>query len=94
MVFGKNHLSWAATYTSHCSRFSYDPFGNFVHCDGIHVLLLMLTADDIKTIVASGEGYNAEFKVALPSKVKEVTEEICAFANAAGGHLLLETVLK
>ena len=45
--------------------------------------------EDIKSIAASGEGYNAEFKVRLPGKVKEVTEEICAFANAAGGTLLI-----
>lgn len=49
----------------------------------------MLTADDIKLLAASGEGYNAEFKVSVPSKVKELTEEICAFANAAGGVLLI-----
>lgn len=49
----------------------------------------MLTPEDIKTIVNSGEGYNAEFKVRLPSKLKELTEEVCAFANAAGGVLLV-----
>ena len=49
----------------------------------------MITADDIKLLVASGEGYNAEFKVSVPSKVKELSEEICAFANAAGGVLLI-----
>lgn len=49
----------------------------------------MITADDIKLLVASGEGYNAEFKISVPSKVKELTEEICAFANAAGGILLI-----
>ena len=49
----------------------------------------MITAEDIQLIVASGEGYNAEFKVAVPAKVKEITEEICAFANAAGGVLLI-----
>lgn len=49
----------------------------------------MLTPEDIKTIVNSGEGYNAEFKVRLPSKLKELTEEVCAFANAAGGILLV-----
>lgn len=26
----------------------------------------MITANDIKLLVASGEGYNAEFKVSLP----------------------------
>ena len=49
----------------------------------------MINADDIKSIVQSGEGYNAEFKIRVPNKVKELTEEICAFANAAGGVLLL-----
>lgn len=49
----------------------------------------MLTADDIKLLITSGEGYNAEFKVSVPSKVKELTEEVCAFANAAGGVLLI-----
>jgi ATP-dependent DNA helicase RecG len=49
----------------------------------------MLTADDIISIIASGEGYNAEFKVRVPSKLKELTEEVCAFANAAGGLLVI-----
>lgn len=49
----------------------------------------MLSTADIKSLIASGEGYNVEFKKSIPSKVKEVTEEICAFANAAGGTLLL-----
>ena len=49
----------------------------------------MVTADDIKILVASGEGYNAEFKVSVPSKVREITEEVCAFANAAGGVVLI-----
>lgn len=48
-----------------------------------------LTPEDILNIAQSGEGYNAEFKVRVPSKVKELTEEICAFANAAGGMLLI-----
>lgn len=43
----------------------------------------MLTEIELKSIIASGEGYNAEFKVNFPSKIKEVTEEVCAFANAA-----------
>ncbi|MFV8356841.1 RNA-binding domain-containing protein [Flavobacterium sp. XS1P32] len=49
----------------------------------------MLTATDIQSIVSSGEGYNAEFKVSLPSKVKDITEEVCAFANASGGVVLI-----
>lgn len=49
----------------------------------------MITKDDIQLLVASGEGYNAEFKVSVPAKVKELSEEVCAFANAAGGVLLI-----
>lgn len=49
----------------------------------------MLSKEDIENIIYSGEGYNAEFKVRIPSKVKELTEEICAFANASGGVLLI-----
>lgn len=49
----------------------------------------MLNRDDIESIVQSGEGYNVEFKVRVPNKVKELIEEVCAFANAAGGVLLL-----
>ncbi|MFZ4428532.1 MAG: helix-turn-helix domain-containing protein [Saprospiraceae bacterium] len=49
----------------------------------------MITSDDIKLLVSAGEGYNAEFKVAVPSKVKDLSEEICAFANASGGTLLI-----
>ena len=49
----------------------------------------MLTHGDIKLLIESGGGYNAEFKLAVPNKVKEISEEVCAFANAAGGVLLL-----
>ena len=49
----------------------------------------MITPEDIISIAASGEGYNAEFKIRVPNKVKELTEEICAFANSAGGTLLI-----
>lgn len=49
----------------------------------------MLNENNIKSLIASGEGYNVEFKVSIPSKIKDITEEICAFANAAGGTLLL-----
>ena len=48
-----------------------------------------LTSQEIQSIVQSGEGYNAEFKVRLPSKLKEISEEICAFANSAGGILFI-----
>ena len=49
----------------------------------------MLNDKQIKSIANSGEGYNAEFKVNLPSNLKSITEEVCAFANAAGGVVLI-----
>lgn len=49
----------------------------------------MLSDAEIKSIVSSGEGYNAEFKVTLPTNLKGIAEEVCAFANAAGGILLI-----
>lgn len=49
----------------------------------------MLNPTEIKSIIASGEGYNAEFKVSIPNKIKEITEEVCAFANASGGVVLI-----
>lgn len=49
----------------------------------------MLNSTELKSLIASGEGYNLEFKKNIPNKAKEVTEEICAFANAAGGTLLI-----
>ena len=49
----------------------------------------MLNPTEIKSIVSSGEGFNAEFKVNLPTNLKSITEEVCAFANATGGVLLI-----
>ena len=49
----------------------------------------MLDTENLQSLIDSGEGYNVEFKVRVPSKVRELTEEICAFANADGGHLLI-----
>ena len=49
----------------------------------------MLNTENIQSLIDSGEGYNVEFKVRVPSKVRELTEEICAFANADGGYLLI-----
>ena len=47
------------------------------------------TETTIQSLIDSGEGYNVEFKVRVPSKVRELIEEICAFANADGGYLLI-----
>lgn len=49
----------------------------------------MLNPTEIKSIINSGEGFNAEFKVNLPTNLKSITEEVCAFANASGGVVLI-----
>ena len=49
----------------------------------------MLNAEEIKDLVNGGEGYNVDFKRSVPSKVRELTEEVCGFLNAAGGYLLI-----
>ena len=40
-------------------------------------------------LIALGEGQHVEFKESVPSKVRELSEEVCAFANAEGGFLFL-----
>lgn len=49
----------------------------------------MLTAEQIKGLVKEGEGYNVDFKRSVPSKVKELSEEVTGFANASGGYILI-----
>ena len=48
-----------------------------------------MTEEQLKSIILMGEGYKAEFKKAVPSKAREIAEEACAFANAAGGLVLI-----
>ena len=49
----------------------------------------MLTASQIQEFTKSGEGYNVDFKRSVPSKVKELSDEVAGFANAAGGYILI-----
>lgn len=49
----------------------------------------MLTASQIQELVKGGEGYNVDFKRSVPSKVKEISDEVAGFANAAGGYVLI-----
>ena len=49
----------------------------------------MLTAAQILELVKGGEGYNVDFKRSVPSKVKEISDEVAGFANAAGGYVLI-----
>ncbi len=55
-----------------------------------HILQkIMQNIENLQSLIDSGEGYNVELKVRFPSKVRKQTEEICAFANANGGYLLI-----
>jgi ATP-dependent DNA helicase RecG len=49
----------------------------------------MLTEKEILELVRDGEGYNVDFKRCISPKVRDLTEEICSFANAAGGYILI-----
>ena len=49
----------------------------------------MLNPTEIISIAKAGEGFNTEFKVSLPTNLKSITEEVCAFANASGGVILI-----
>lgn len=49
----------------------------------------MLTENDIRELVHGGEGFNADFKRSVPSKVRDIAEEVCSFANSAGGYVLM-----
>ena len=40
-------------------------------------------------LIAQGEGQHVEFKESVPSKVRELSEEVCAFSNATGGYVLI-----
>lgn len=40
-------------------------------------------------LIALGEGQYVEFKESVPSKVRELSEEVCAFSNASGGFVLI-----
>ncbi|MEO8172580.1 MAG: helix-turn-helix domain-containing protein [Sediminibacterium sp.] len=48
-----------------------------------------MTIEELKALIEQGEGYNLEFKQSIPSKPSDLATEICAFANAAGGLILL-----
>ncbi|MEA3445709.1 MAG: putative DNA binding domain-containing protein [Bacteroidota bacterium] len=48
-----------------------------------------MTPDDIKKIIAQGEGVNIEFKTSEFELNKDVFESICAFLNSSGGTLFL-----
>lgn len=49
----------------------------------------MFTSEELREIINGGEGSRVEFKRSVPSKVRELTEEVCGFANAVGGYLVI-----
>ncbi len=49
----------------------------------------MITADRIQYLIRQGEGYKVDFKSAVPAKVRELSEEVCSFANAGGGFIFI-----
>lgn len=48
-----------------------------------------MTLQDLELLIQEGEGYNVEYKQTFPSKLSELATELCAFANANGGVLLV-----
>lgn len=46
-------------------------------------------ASQILDLVKGDEGYNVDFKRSVPSKVKEISDEVVGFANASGGYVLI-----
>ena len=48
-----------------------------------------MTLQEIELLIQEGEGYNVEYKQSFPSKLSELATELCAFANANGGVLLV-----
>jgi len=49
----------------------------------------IMTTEELEILIKQGEGYNIEFKRAIPSKASDLADEICAFANAAGGTVIV-----
>lgn len=48
-----------------------------------------MTLKELELLIHEGEGYNVEYKQSFPSKLSELATELCAFANANGGVLLI-----
>ena len=49
----------------------------------------MLSVEQFLQLVGKGEDSQVEFKVSLPSKVRELAEEVCGLANADGGFVFI-----
>lgn len=49
----------------------------------------MLSVEQFLQLVGKGEGLQVKFKVSLPSKVRELAEDVCGLANADGGFVFI-----
>lgn len=49
----------------------------------------MIDEKKVLELIAQGEGQHVEFKREVPAKVKELSEEVCALANATGGFIFI-----
>jgi ATP-dependent DNA helicase RecG len=48
-----------------------------------------MSIEELQILIKQGEGFNLEFKQSFPSKLSELAHELCAFANASGGTLIV-----
>jgi ATP-dependent DNA helicase RecG len=52
-------------------------------------MLTFMNPQELELLIQEKEGYTIEYKQAFPSKLSELATELCAFANASGGVLLV-----
>ena len=48
-----------------------------------------MTGEELKSLLAHGEGVDAEFKESTHQLARKIYESICAFLNRKGGHIVL-----
>ena len=48
-----------------------------------------MTGEELKSLLAHGEGVDAEFKESTHQLARKIYESICAFLNRRGGHIVL-----
>ena len=48
-----------------------------------------MTGEELKSLLAHGEGVGAEFKESTHQLARKIYESICAFLNRKGGHIVL-----
>lgn len=49
----------------------------------------MVTSEFVQSLIDRDEGSQVEFKLDIPPKLHDFTKEVCAFANAGGGYILI-----